>query len=227
MTWVVVPAAGRGTRLGGDTPKQYLTLLGQPMIERTLRTVLSHPQISGVVVAIAHDDTYWPGWREFEAKPVVTCHGGGERSESVLSGLLALPATVNDDDWVLVHDAARPCLSALDLSRLLAVAQLDPVGAILAAPVTDTLKRTDADSHIIGTEPRNTLWRAFTPQCFRRGSLTRALESALRQGITVTDEAQAMERLGLKPRLVPGSEDNIKVTSAFDLKLAEFILSRS
>ncbi len=227
MTWVVVPAAGRGTRLGSETPKQYLNVLGQPMIERTLRALLSHPQIDGVVVAIARDDSYWPGWREFEGKPVITCIGGGERAESVLSGLRALPQTVHEEEWVLVHDAARPCLSALDLTRLLAVAQLEPVGAILAAPVRDTVKRADTDSHISGTESRDALWRAFTPQCFRRGSLIRAIESALRQGFSVTDEAQAMERLGLKPRLVPGSEDNIKITSASDLMLAEFILSRT
>ena len=127
---------------------------------------------------------------------------------------------------MLVHDAARPCLRAVDLSRLLAIGQHDPVGAILATPLRDTLKRGNLDSLITGTEPRERLWRAQTPQLFRRGGLTRALQAAMRGGVAITDEAMAMERLGLKPRLVEGSEDNIKVTTPADLALAEFILTR-
>jgi 2-C-methyl-D-erythritol 4-phosphate cytidylyltransferase len=125
-----------------------------------------------------------------------------------------------------VHDAARPCLRGVDLSRLLAIGQADPIGAILAAPVRDTIKRADKQSRSTMTEPRDALWRALTPQMFRRGGLTRALKAAMSAGAIITDEAMAMERLGLKPRLVEGSEDNIKVTTPADLALAEFILMR-
>ena len=224
MTWAVVPAAGRGMRFGGAVPKQYSPLFGRTVIEHSLRAVLNHDGVDGVVVALANDDGYWPGWRDIGGKPVITCIGGSERADSVLAGLRALPGTVDDDQWVLVHDAARPCLRALDLARLLTVGQADPVGALLAAPVRDTLKRADHLGHSQATEPRDWLWRALTPQLFRRGGLTRALQAALRAGVKITDEAMAMERLGLRPCLVEGSEDNIKVTTQADLPLAEFIL---
>ncbi|MCM2355304.1 MAG: 2-C-methyl-D-erythritol 4-phosphate cytidylyltransferase [Arenimonas sp.] len=226
MTWAVVPAAGRGTRFGAETPKQYLMLAGRPVIEHSLRAVLDHDDVDGVVVALAADDHDWPGWRDIGGKPVITCIGGGERADSVLAGLQALPASVSDDQWVLVHDAARPCLRRQDLARLLAVGQGDPVGALLAAPVRDTLKRADQAGRSAATEPREWLWRALTPQLFRRGGLTRALLAALGAGLRVTDEAMAMERIGLKPCLVEGSEDNLKITTPADLALAEFLLAR-
>ena len=226
MTWAVMPAAGRGTRLGSDLPKQYLNVAGRTLIEHSLRALLGHPDVDGVVVALHPDDPYWAGWREMEGKPIYTCMGGAERADSVLAALQGLPATVSEDQWVLVHDAARPCLRGVDLSRLLAIGQADPIGAILAAPVRDTIKRADTDSRSIRTESRQMLWRALTPQMFRRGGLTRALQAAMRSGVVITDEAMAMERLGLKPRLVEGSEDNIKVTTQADLVLAEFILKR-
>jgi 2-C-methyl-D-erythritol 4-phosphate cytidylyltransferase len=226
VTWVVVPAAGRGARFGGEVPKQYLDLLGRPLIEHTLRGLLAHPSTSGVVVALSPNDPHWPGWRALEGKPVLTCMGGGERADSVLAGLLALPDSVAKDAWVLVHDAARPCIKSMDLSRLFAALKSDPVGALLAAPVRDTVKRSDADGRVEATIPRGSLWRALTPQAFRRNSLVRALEAAQRAGETVTDEAMAMERLGLKPLLVEGSEDNLKVTTPADLAVAESILRR-
>ena len=226
MTWAIMPAAGRSTRFGSGTPKQYLTVAGLTLIEHSLRALLGHPEVDGVMVALSPDDPYWAGWREMEGKPVYTCLGGAERADSVLAALQALPATVSEDQWVLVHDAARPCLRAVDLSRLIAIGQADPIGAILAAPVRDTIKRADDQSRSNMTEPREALWRALTPQMFRRGGLTRALQAAMRVGATITDEAMAMERLGLKPRLVEGSEDNIKVTTPADLALAEFILKR-
>lgn len=226
MTWAIMPAAGRGTRFGSDTPKQYLSVAGRTLIEHSLRALLGHPDVDGVVVALSPDDPYWAGWREMEGKPIYTCMGGAERADSVLAALQALPATVSEDQWVLVHDAARPCLRGVDLSRLLAIGQSDPIGAILAVPVRDTIKRADDQSRISKTESRESLWRALTPQMFRRGGLTRALQAAMRVGVVITDEAMAMERLGLKPRLVEGSEDNIKVTTPADLALAEFILKR-
>lgn len=226
MTWAVVPAAGRGTRFGGETPKQYLNVAGRPLIEHSLRALLGHPAVDGVMVALAPDDPYWGGWREIGGKPVYTCVGGAERADSVLAALQALPATVSEDQWVLVHDAARPCLRGVDLTRLIALGQADPVGALLATPVRDTLKRADGNGRSAATESREHLWRALTPQMFRRGGLTRALHAAMRADVPVTDEASAMERLGLKPRLVEGSEDNIKVTTPADLAVAEYILTR-
>ena len=224
MTWAVVPAAGRGSRFGSSTPKQYLTAAGLTLIEHSLKALLGHPEVDGVVVALAVDDPLWAGWRELEGKPIYTCMGGAERADSVLAALQALPATVSEDQWVLVHDAARPCLRAADLTRLIAMGQADPIGAILAAPVRDTIKRANAETRSSMTEPREALWRALTPQMFRRGGLTRALQAAMRVGAKITDEAMAMERLGLKPLLVEGSEDNIKVTTPADLAMAEFIL---
>jgi 2-C-methyl-D-erythritol 4-phosphate cytidylyltransferase len=228
MSWAVVPAAGRGTRLGGDMPKQYLPIAGRPMIEHTLRALLGHPEVDGVMVALAPDDPWWGGWRYLENKPIYTCIGGAERADSVLAALQALPATVSEEQWILVHDAARPCLRGVDLTRLLAIGQADPIGAILAAPVRDTIKRVEPGDQLrsSGTEPREQLWRALTPQLFRRGGLIRALQAAMRGGVPITDEAMAMELLGLKPLLVEGSEDNIKVTTPADLALAESILQR-
>ncbi len=226
MSWVVVPAAGSGARFGGGMPKQYVDLLGRPLIEHTLCALLAHPAVSGVLVVLSPNDPYWPGWRELNGKPVLTGMGGVERADSVLAGLRALPPSVPADDWVLVHDAARPCVKALDLSRLFAVLKSDPIGALLAAPVRDTLKRSGDDGRVEATVPRGAMWRALTPQAFRRDSLVRALESAERAGVLVTDEAMAMERLGLKPLLVEGSEENLKITTPADLTVAESILRR-
>jgi 2-C-methyl-D-erythritol 4-phosphate cytidylyltransferase len=226
MSWAIVPAAGRGTRFGSGTPKQYQTAAGLTLIEHSLKALLGHPEVDGAMVALSPDDPFWAGWREMGGKPIYTCIGGAERADSVLAALQALPATVDEDQFVLVHDAARPCLRGVDLSRLIAIGQADPIGAILAAPVRDTIKRANAEGRAAMTEPREALWRALTPQMFRRGGLTRALQAAMRVGAKVTDESMAMERLGLKPKLVEGAEDNIKVTTPSDLALAEAILRR-
>jgi len=226
MTWAIVPAAGRGSRFGGEVPKQYLAVAGRPLIEHALRALLSHPVVEGVVVALAPSDARWPGWESLEGKPVRTCIGGDERAASVLAGLAALPESVRADDFVLVHDAARPNLAFDDLEQLLTRGRGDPVGAILAAPVRDTLKRAGDDGGIDGTEPRERLWRALTPQLFRRLQLTRALEAARDAGLAVTDESMAMERQGHRPLLVEGRDDNLKVTTPADLALFESILSR-
>ena len=226
--WAIVPAAGRGERFGGGVPKQYLQLQGRPLLAHALQRLLAHPLVAGVVVALAADDAHWAAMLDdlvqpVPGKPVLECIGGATRAQSVLAALQRLPKVVGDDALVLVHDAARPCLRSEDLDRLIDAAQRDPVGALLAAPVRDTLKRADAGMHAIATEPREPLWRALTPQAFRRGVLTEALRQADQAGVVVTDEAMAIERLGLRPLLVPGAEDNLKITVAADLVLAESI----
>jgi len=224
--WAVVPAAGRGTRFGGEVPKQYLTVAGEPLLAHALRALFAHPKVHGAVVVLADGDERWPGWSEIAGKPLVACIGGDARADSVLAGLAALPDEVRADDFVLVHDAARPNLSPTDLEQLLERGRNDPVGAILAAPVRDTLKRSGDDGGIDRTEPRERLWRALTPQLFRRLQLTRALESARDAGIVITDESMAMERQGHRPLLVEGADDNIKVTTPADLAYFEFLLRR-
>lgn len=222
--WALVPAAGSGRRFGGEVPKQYLQVAGKPLIAHALDTLLAHPQVDGAVIALAADDPYWPGWTTLHDKPVVTCTGGGERADSVLAALQALPPGVAEDALLLVHDAARPNLRAGDIDRLIAAASACADGAILAAPVRDTLKRADGDGRIAATEPRERLWRALTPQAFRRDLLLRALLAARADGVVATDEAMAVERLGLHPQLVEGREDNLKVTTPADLALAAFLL---
>jgi len=224
--WCVVPAAGSGRRFGGEVPKQYLPLSGKPMLLRTLERLAACSDIGGLMVVLAADDTNWPRIREISGKPVRTAIGGAERSASVLAGLAALPAEVAVDDFVLVHDAARPCVAASDIARLVKLG-IDAGGALLAAPLRDTLKRASAQGCVERTEPRERLWRAQTPQMFRRGELTHALEAAHAQGLAVTDEALAMEHAGHRPLLVEGAEDNIKVTTPADLALAEFLLRRT
>ena len=224
--WAVVPAAGRGTRFGGEVPKQYLQVGGRPLLAYTLHALLAHPAVAGVVVALAADDPWWPGWSDHAGKPVLTCTGGASRAASVLAAMAALPESVRADDFVLVHDAARPNLAPADLDRLLEQGRADPVGAILAAPVRDTLKRAGDDGGIDRTEPRERLWRALTPQLFRRLQLARALQAAADAGVAVTDEALALERQGARPLLVEGREDNFKVTTPADLARFEFELSR-
>ncbi len=226
MTWVVVPAAGCGARLGGHIPKQYLDIAATPLIQHTLRALTAHASVEGVVVVLAANDAHWPGWREFSGKPIVTCEGGDARSDSVLAGLIALPDHVRADDFVLVHDAARPNIGLEDLDQLLERGRNDPVGAILAIPVRDTLKRAGDDSGIDATVSRERLWRALTPQLFRRLQLTRALEAARDAGIGVTDESMAMEQQGLRPLLVEGSQDNLKITTIADVARFEWLLAQ-
>lgn len=223
--WAVVPAAGSGSRFGGDIPKQYLEVAGQSLIAHALDALLSHPRVAGAMVALGADDTHWPGWTERRGKPVRTCTGGADRAASVLAALHALEPVAGDDVLVLVHDAARPNLDTGDLDRLIDAALQDGQGALLAAPVRDTLKRIDDDGRSAGTEPRERLWRALTPQAARLDVLREALESARDAGILVTDEAMALERMGHRPRLVEGRDDNIKVTTPADRELVDYLLS--
>jgi len=223
--WCVVPAAGHGSRFGGGVPKQYLPLAGKPLLLHTLERLAAHPRIAGLMVALAVDDPHWPDLSSLRGKPVLSGLGGGERADSVLAGLRALVDKVEKDNFILVHDAARPCVREDDITRLIELG-IAAGGALLAAPLRDTLKRADADSRAVATEPRDARWRALTPQLFRHGELVAALESAGAAGIAVTDEAMAMERKGFKPLLVEGAESNIKVTTPADMMLAEFLLGR-
>ena len=228
LVWCVVPAAGIGQRFGGVMPKQYAPLVGAPMLIRTLDRLLSHPRVAGVMVALAAGDEYWPGITELEGKPVATCVGGAARADSVLLGLQALADVCADDDWILVHDAARPCVRHDDIDALLAQGSKHRVGAILAAPIRDTVKLGAAGAAIQKTVDRTSLFRALTPQMFRYGALRAALAAALNDGpqsAAITDEASALEARGDMPLLVEGAEDNIKVTTLHDLALAEFILT--
>jgi 2-C-methyl-D-erythritol 4-phosphate cytidylyltransferase len=223
--WAVMPAAGRGRRFGGDIPKQYLEVDGRPLLAHALEALLAEPRVTGAMVAIGADDATWPGWATIAGKPVLTCTGGAERADSVAAALDALDARGHGHALVVVHDAARPVLDAGDLARLIDAALADPSGAILAAPVRDTLKR-GVDGRIAGTEPRERLWRALTPQAFGLRALRDALARCRDRGVLPTDEAMAMELAGAHPRLVEGREDNLKVTTQADLALVEFLLAR-
>lgn len=226
--WVVVPAAGSARRMGAAVPKQYLPLAGRTVIEWSLAPFLAHERTAAIVVALSPDDRRWSQTPLAAHAKVVATNGGAERMDSVLAGLRALHDRAAPDDWLLVHDAARPCLSATDLERLLNELKDDEVGGLLAAPVVDTLKRADDGGRVAQTVAREKLWRALTPQMFRYAILQRALTSAQGKGIAVTDEAQAVEALGLQPKLVAGDADNIKITLPEDLSRAERILrSRS
>ncbi len=226
--WIVIPAAGVGSRMQADRPKQYLPLVGKTVIEHTLACFTEHPDVAGIVVAITQGDPYWAGL----SLPTTThtAKGGKERADSVLNGLNYLHESlqVTDEMWVLVHDAARPCLSRADLDKLLASReQCGDAGALLAIPVRDTMKRAQADSaHVAHTEDRNGLWHALTPQMAKLGILREALQQALQRGATITDEASALEYAGLHPLLVEGDARNIKITRPADLALAEFFLSQ-
>jgi 2-C-methyl-D-erythritol 4-phosphate cytidylyltransferase len=220
--FAIVPAAGSGARFGADQPKQYLSLLGRPLLHHTLAVLAACPEINRVWVVLAADDAEWGryDWSELGAKVETLRCGGASRAESVANGLAAAATVAADDDWVLVHDAARPCLSAAMLAALFAELVDDPVGGLLAVPVADTLKRADAAQRVAATEPRDALWQAQTPQMFRYGLLRDAL-AACRD---VTDEAGAVEALGLRPKLVRGDATNLKVTYPADLALAAMIL---
>ena len=225
--WLVLAAAGAGHRLGAGCPKQYLHLAGRSILEHSLDRLLSLPVIQGGVVVLPPDDSRFAALNYATGKPLWLATGGTERCQSVLNGLLALEGQAAEDDWILVHDAARPCVRRADLERLVSELADDPVGGLLAVPVRDTLKRADLDGRIVATEPREALWQAQTPQMFRLGTLRRALQAGLAAGRLVTDEAAAVESLGLKPRLIAGHYDNLKVTTAEDLVLAECCLQET
>jgi 2-C-methyl-D-erythritol 4-phosphate cytidylyltransferase len=219
----LIPAAGQGARLGGETPKQYLELSGEPMLAHAVRALLASPLIEVAFVVLSADDERYAthDWSAFGDRIAPLWCGGATRRDSVLNGLVAMANVVNPDDWVLVHDAARPCLARADVERLIEAVGEDESGGLLAVPLADTLKRADEDGRVAATEPREGLWLAQTPQMFRHGTLLRALGGVAH----ATDEATAVEALGLKPKLVPGSVRNLKVTYTGDLPIAAALLA--
>jgi len=222
--FAVVPAAGRGERFGGREPKQYVTLLGRPVLSWSLGALLAVRSVRAVIVALSEGDRRFARLAEARDPRVRTCRGGARRELSVANALQALRGEARDEDWVMVHDAARPCLQPSDVRRLVATLGDDPVGGLLALPVGDTLKAAGRDGRCDRTVPREGLWRALTPQMFRYGVLRRALKLNLERERVVTDEASAVEALGLRPRLVTGRTDNIKITLPGDRGLAAAIL---
>jgi 2-C-methyl-D-erythritol 4-phosphate cytidylyltransferase len=220
-----MPAAGRGQRFGGRLPKQYVSLLGRPALSWSLAALLASSSVRAVIVALSQGDRRFSRLPEARDPRVRTCRGGDRRELSVANALEALAGEARDEDWVLVHDAARPCLDPRDVRALMAAVGEDPVGGLLALPVGDTLKAAGSDGRAERTVPREGLWRALTPQMFRYGVLRRALRLSIERERTVTDEASAVEALGLRPRLVQGRPDNMKITLPADRRLAEAILT--
>lgn len=220
----LIPAAGSGSRLGASVPKQYLEIAGRPLLYHALRALARHPRIGQVFVVLEQRDDRFKryDWSEFGAHVKPLFCGGDTRAASVFNGLLATRDLIAASDWVLVHDAARPCLGREELDRLFGELEADDTGGLLAVPVADTIKRANRESRVVGTEPRDNLWLAQTPQMFRYRLLIEALRAA--DPAVATDEARAIEGLGLKPRLVLGDTRNIKVTFPEDLVLAELIL---
>src|SRR2546426_2559145 len=218
----LVPAAGSGSRFGADVLKQYSPLAGKPMLAHAIERLLAVPEVEVAFVVLAPSDTEFRNrdWSAFGSRVAPLYCGGASRRDSVLNGIIAAASLVDPNDWMLVHDAVRPCLGKAELRRLIDEAGKDEIGGILAVPVADTLKRANGEHRIVATEPRDGLWLAQTPQMFRHGMLLRAL----RDSVHATDEAAAVEALGHKPRLVEGSSKNLKVTFPADLEIAERIL---
>lgn len=224
--WAIVPAAGSGLRMKADRPKQYLALDGSTVIERTLERLATHPQIEGIIVAVAENDPWWARVTANTDTPVHVVVGGTERADSVLNALIALAKIAVDDPWVLVHDAARPCVRHQDIDYMLDSLINHPVGGILGIAVTDTVKRANTEHQITETVARQGLWHASTPQMFRLNMLKDALYLAKKQQLIVTDEASAIELAGFQAMMVEGHSDNIKITVPQDLALASLFLKQ-
>jgi 2-C-methyl-D-erythritol 4-phosphate cytidylyltransferase len=220
-----VPAAGTGERMNSKIRKQYLPLHGKTVIEHTLNRLLSCEQISGAVLAVAEDDSFWPHIRIDSDKPVYEAVGGSERAVSVLNALNVLAGHTSLEDWVLVHDAARPCIRRQDILTLIAKASGHPTGGLLGVRVRDTMKRSDNLGNVLKTVERRDLWHALTPQMFRLGELHETLGSVVERGLQMSDESAVMEFAGRQPLLVEGHADNIKITHPQDLQLAEMTMA--
>ncbi len=223
--WALIPAAGIGSRMGSDTPKQYLTIGNQTILEHSLSNFLKHLSIYKVVVVLHPEDKHWPKLSIKDHEKVVTVIGGTERADSVANGLAKIQALGGSNDWVMVHDAARPCLYSLHIDNLIRARESSVDGVILAVPSFDTVKVTNNQQTINKTIPRETIWLAQTPQFFPVTTLADAIALSVEQGVVITDEASAMEAQGYHPALVTGSKRNIKVTEHEDLILASISLS--
>jgi len=225
--WVIVPSAGSGQRMRQSIPKQYLPLNGKTVIEITLATLFSNASINKIIICCAANDEHWPSLACANDERVETVIGGETRAHSVLNGLMSLQSRASDDDWVLVHDAARPCLTAQTLQSLIEQLSGDEVGGILAVKSNDTVKLAAKDKlsdvQIDRTLNRDEIWYAQTPQMFRYGLLKNALQQALESELLITDEASAMEMAGYHPRLIEGERSNFKITQPEDLKMAELV----
>jgi len=233
--WFIVPAAGSGSRFGSEKPKQYAPLAGSTVIENTLDRLLEL-EAQAIVLAISSDDSYWPSLDISQHQKIRTCTGGAERADSVYLALQSIASEADKLDWVLVHDVARPCVRVADIRLLMSALSAHPVGGLLATPVSATLKRVGNSQHastttmktagaVLETVPRDNLWAAATPQMFRFGLLMKALQQCRDAGISPTDEAGAIERLGLQPGIIEGHSDNLKITHGADLALAEAVLT--
>ncbi len=224
--WAVVPAAGSGRRMGAKIPKQLLGLGQQTVLEHSLDALYGIPVLAGLVLVSQEDPDIKAIATRYSEFRLIHAPGGAERCHSVLNGLQALAGVASDNDWVLVHDAARPCVRMADLHKLIEALSGHSVGGLLGVPAHDTMKRTNADDAIQSTVPRQDLWHAQTPQMFRLGHLREVLEAALRDDFEVTDEASAMEHAGEQPLMVEGHADNLKITRPEDLPLAELYLQQ-
>ncbi|MEK7771315.1 MAG: 2-C-methyl-D-erythritol 4-phosphate cytidylyltransferase [Pseudomonadota bacterium] len=226
--FALIPAAGSGSRMANELPKQYLLLNNKPMIYHAIDTLYRNRFIIRVFVILAPYDNEWHkhDWSAFSEKLTVLNCGGITRAESVLNGLTTAKQKnlVGADDWILVHDAARPCLTSVQLDKLINELTGDEIGGLLAVPVADTLKRSNSEDRVAHTESRENLWQAQTPQMFRYDLLTKALHNSVH--INVTDDASAVEALGLQPKLVVSDAYNFKVTYPQDLALAELIIQK-
>lgn len=222
--WAIIAAAGKGTRMGSPIPKQYLSLHGQPVIAHTLNRLLQLPHFEKIIVAIHPDDSYW-NTLNYHAPKILLAKGTDERYRSVLNSLDVLKEFAKPQDWVLVHDAVRPCVKITDIEKLLTCVNEHPVGGLLGTKITDTVKRVRTKNEVVATLDRNELWSAHSPQMFRYELLYKALQTALTNNTTVTDEASAIELVGLTPLMVEGSKDNIKITHPEDLVLAKLYLN--
>lgn len=221
--WAIVPAAGRGLRMGAKKPKQYINIAGKTMIEHSLAPLIANEQIKKVVVVLSEQDKYWRTLPIATHNKIVTTTGGAERCHSVFNGLEVIQSYAYDNDWVLIHDAARPLISSTDVMKLITELADDDVGGLLGVPIHATIKRVNNQHQILETVPRRHLWRAFTPQMFRYGILLKALNATLPDNPT-SDSAKAVEQLGLSPTMIEGCGDNIKITRPSDLVWAEQLL---
>lgn len=221
--WAVVAASGTGQRMSAGLPKQYLQFSGKTIIEHTLDRLTDFSNLSGIILVINAKDKHWSELKYQSHKPLITTIGGEQRQQSVYQGLLKLKESIADDCIVLVHDAVRPLITHQDLENVVRVAKVNEAGAVLASPVADSLKQQDGAGNIKSTVSRQGLWRALTPQAFRLSLLLRALSHVIDNRLDITDDAAAVEALGLKPKLVKGNANNIKITLPEDLALAEHI----